>query len=128
MHAALDKIAALEGQEAFTLNWAALRYQHTLAIRARLAADYAPATANKLLSALRGVLKEAWRLGQMSAEDYQRAVDLENIKAQNPARRSGSELWRHQGAGGRVHERSDTCWRAGCSDHRPPGDLRGAAC
>ena len=82
MRAALDKIAALDGQDAFTLHWAALRYQHTLAIRARLAADYAPATANKLLSALRGVLKEAWRLGQMSAEDYQRAVDLENIKAE----------------------------------------------
>ena len=82
MRAALDKIAALDGQDAFTLNWAALRYQHTLAIRAHLAATYAPATANKLLSALRGVLKEAWRLGQMSAEDYQRAVDLENIKAE----------------------------------------------
>ncbi|MEO8393554.1 MAG: integrase, partial [Chloroflexota bacterium] len=82
MHAALDKIAALDGQDAFSLNWAALRYQHTTAIRARLAADYAPATANKLLSALRGVLKEAWRLGQMNAEDFQRAVDLENIKGQ----------------------------------------------
>ena len=82
MRAALDKIAALDGQDAFTLHWAALRYQHTLAIRAHLAASYAPATANKLLSALRGVLKEAWRLGQMSAEDYQRAVDVENIKAE----------------------------------------------
>ena len=82
MHGALDKIAALDGKDAFSLDWAALRYQHTLAIRARLAADYAPATANKLLSALRGVLKEAWRLGQISAEDYQRAVDLDNIKAQ----------------------------------------------
>lgn len=82
MRAALDTIAALDGKDAFTLEWARLRYPHTAAIRARLAADYAPATANKLLSALRGVLKEAWRLGQMSAEDYQRAVDLENIKAE----------------------------------------------
>src|SRR4051812_26102798 len=60
MRDALDKIAALDEQDAFSLNWAALRYPHTLAIRAHLAATYAPATANKLLSALRGVLKEAW--------------------------------------------------------------------
>ena len=83
MRAALDKIADLDGQDAFTLNWAALRYQHTLAIRAHLATSYAPATANKLLSALRGVLKEAWRLGQMSAEDYQRAVDVENFETES---------------------------------------------
>ena len=82
MHDALDKIAALDDQDAFSFPWAQLRYPHTAAIRSHLAAQYAPATANKILSALRGVLKEAWRLGQMSAEDYQRAVDIENIKAQ----------------------------------------------
>src|SRR5664279_3378817 len=79
---ALDKIARMDGRDALTLDWSALRYQHTAAIRARLASTYAAATANKMLSALRGVLKEAWRLGQMSAEDYQRAVDLENIKGE----------------------------------------------
>ena len=68
--------------DALTLDWSQLRYQHTAAIRARLAAQYAPATTNKILSALRGVLKEAWRLQQMSAEDYQRAVDIANIKAE----------------------------------------------
>ena len=64
------------------LNWAALRYPHTAAIRARLAQDFRPATANRLLSALRGVLKEAWRLGYLSAEDYQRAVDVHNIQGE----------------------------------------------
>lgn len=82
MQDALDKIAALDDKDALTLDWSRLRYQHTAAIRARLAADYAPATANKMLSALRGVLKEAWRLGLMSAEDYQRAADIANIKAE----------------------------------------------
>ncbi|MEO8392856.1 MAG: site-specific integrase, partial [Chloroflexota bacterium] len=83
MRDALDKIARIGGHpDALALDWAQLRYSHAAAIRARLAATYAPATANKMLSALRGVLKEAWRLGQMSAEDYQRAVDLENIKAE----------------------------------------------
>jgi site-specific recombinase XerD len=60
--------------------WAALRYQHTAAIGARLMAMHKPATANKILSALRAVLKEAWKLGQMSAEDYQRAVEIENVQ------------------------------------------------
>jgi integrase len=83
MKDALDKIARMDGQaDALALDWSQLRYQHTQAIRARLAADYAPATANKILSALRGVLKEAWRLGEISAEDYQRAVDIENVKGE----------------------------------------------
>jgi integrase len=59
--------------------WWELRYSHTAAIRARLQGRVAPATANKALSALRRVLKEAWRLGLMTVEDYQRAADLPNI-------------------------------------------------
>jgi len=61
------------------MRWSALRYQHTAAIRARLMETYSPASCNKILSALRGALHEAWKLGQMSAEDYQRAVDLEHV-------------------------------------------------
>jgi hypothetical protein len=60
MRQALDRIAELVsgGQtDALGLDWAALRFQHTAAIRAELAKDYAPATANKILSALRGVLR-----------------------------------------------------------------------
>ncbi len=60
-------------------DWAALRYQHTHALRALLAQQYRATTANKILSALRGVLKEAWRLGYLPTDDYQRAVDVENI-------------------------------------------------
>jgi len=56
--------------------WAALRFAHTAAIRQRLAETYAPATANRAICALRGVLKSAWRLGQMPADDYARAVDI----------------------------------------------------
>src|SRR6266540_208579 len=62
--------------------WANLRYQHTAAIRVTLQERYAPATANKLLVALRRVLKEARRLGQISADDYDRAVDLPSIPAE----------------------------------------------
>lgn len=59
--------------------WGALRYQHTAALRAALQDRYAPATANKLLVALRRVLLEARRLGQISADDYATAIDLKPI-------------------------------------------------
>ena len=90
MRDALDIIARLVGAtDALSLDWARLRFQHTAAIRSALAAKYAPATANKMLSALRGVLREAWRLGQMDAEAYQRAADIEGVKGERlPAGRS----------------------------------------
>ncbi|MEO8284885.1 MAG: tyrosine-type recombinase/integrase [Chloroflexota bacterium] len=63
-----------------TMQWSELRYRHTAALRTLLAQLYAPATANKMLAALRGVLKEAWRLGLMSAEEYHRAADLPSLR------------------------------------------------
>src|SRR5215207_745310 len=83
MRASLENIAQfISGREAdaLTLAWHKLRYQHTTFIRSTLAQAYKPATANKMLSALRGVLKECFRLGYMSAEDYQRARDLSAVK------------------------------------------------
>jgi integrase len=67
--------------DSYSFPWQALRYQHTTALRARLAEKYSAATANKMLAALRGALQEAWRLGQMSAEDYRRAVDLAPVRS-----------------------------------------------
>ena len=60
MLGALNTIAELVSgghADALSLNWAALRFQHTTAIRAALAERYKPATVNKSLSALRQVLK-----------------------------------------------------------------------
>lgn len=74
----------------FQLHWGALRYSHTAAIRAHLVELYSPASVNRMLSTLRGVLKEAWRLGQMSAEDYARACDIHNVKGSTVPR--GREL------------------------------------
>jgi len=69
--------------------WGELRYPHTTALRAALAQRYAPATANKMLAALRRVLQEAWRLGLLSAEDYARARDLRPITGETlPAGRA----------------------------------------
>jgi site-specific recombinase XerD len=75
--------------DAFTLPWGELRSQHTAAIRAKLAEGYRFSTVNKMLSALRGTLKAAWRLGQMTAEDYQRAADVKSITGERlPAGRA----------------------------------------
>jgi integrase len=91
MREALNTIAGLlgaaealnaDGQDVRCLHtpWGKLRYAHTVALRAALVERYAPATANKALSALRRVLQEAFRLGQLSAEEYQRAVLVPTVK------------------------------------------------
>ena len=72
--------------DALTLDWSKLRYHHTAAVRVALMEKFAPVTANKMLSALRRVLLEAYRLDLMEATDYTKAVDLPNISAQSEAR------------------------------------------
>ncbi|MFT5441874.1 MAG: integrase/recombinase XerD [Myxococcota bacterium] len=87
MNEALQKIARYlsDGRcDMQTLPWAQLRIEHTSALRTRLAAELAPATANKHLAALRGVLKQVWRLGNISAEDHQRAIDLPAVHGPSP--------------------------------------------
>lgn len=63
--------------------WWALRYQHTQVVRARLVASgRAPATVNRTLAALRGVLKACKKLGLMSAADCDSAADLPPVRGQ----------------------------------------------
>jgi integrase/recombinase XerD len=78
----VDETRNAAGQDVrcLTTPWGQLRYAHTVAIRSALAEKYAPATANKLLAALRRVLKEAFRLGQISAEEYQRAILVPTVR------------------------------------------------
>jgi site-specific recombinase XerD len=68
------------------LPWHRLGYQHASALRAALAERYSPATANRYLAALRSVLREAWRLGLMNAEDLARATDLAPVKGERVPR------------------------------------------
>jgi len=79
---ALDRIAALLSRDeagAVDLPWHLLDAQQTQRIRNALALRYAPTTANRMLAALRGVLKEAWQLGLMDADTYHHAVAVENV-------------------------------------------------
>ncbi|GAA2883872.1 tyrosine-type recombinase/integrase [Streptosporangium fragile] len=85
MQGCLDRLAALiSGDEASSgagQPWHLLRYEHTVRIRALMTErGWSPSHINKHLVALRRVLREAWRLGQMTAEEYQRAADLPTIE------------------------------------------------
>lgn len=85
MRGDLNTIAGLlsaNAVDAFGLDWTQLRYAHCAAIRTALAERYAHTTANRMLSGLRGVLKAAWRLGQLPTEEYHRAIDLPAIKGE----------------------------------------------
>jgi integrase len=62
------------------LPWHILRYSHVAALRAALMEQYAPATVNKQLAALRGTLAVAWRLGQMTADDLRQATDVKTVR------------------------------------------------
>lgn len=61
------------------------RGDHTARAREGLAAGFATRTANYGLCALRGVLKECWRLGLMSHEEFRRATDLAAVRGDNTA-------------------------------------------
>jgi site-specific recombinase XerD len=60
--------------------WEQLRFEHTTVLRARLAERYKASTANKHIAALRGVLKAAWQLELISAEDYHKAVSVKAVR------------------------------------------------
>ena len=99
MRHALQAMAGIVGgpdADIVAFPWHMLRFQHTAAIRAALAERYSPATANRMLSALRGVLGAAWRLGLMTAEDHLRAVDVKGVKGSGP---DAAETGRHIQAG-----------------------------
>jgi site-specific recombinase XerD len=95
MRQALDVIANLLSAGACdhrSLPWGMLRFQHTQAVRSALAEVYSAATANKMLSALKQTLRAAWSLGYMSAEEYQRTIDLKAVHGEQPDAAAGRAL------------------------------------
>lgn len=107
MAQSLQAIAEIVGMDDYmAVPWGEVRYNVTQATRAQLAEKYSASTANRHLSALRGVLKEAWRLGYMSAEEYQRAVDLKAIKGQKV---NQAEAGRHLDSG-EIKGLMDACY------------------
>lgn len=82
MRQALGVVAVIltNQPDPFTVPWGELRFQHVIAIRSKLIERYSPASCNKILCAVRKTLAAAYRLGQLGADDYHRATDIENVK------------------------------------------------
>ena len=69
-------------KSALAVNWAEVRYQHVAALRAALMEqDAKPATINHVLAAVRGTLREAWKLELIDAESLARITNVPNVKA-----------------------------------------------
>lgn len=94
--------------------WSEVRFQHAAAIRVKLGERYAPATANKILAALRGVMKRAFVLGLIDAEQYERIRHVESIRGVRVPR--GRAL-----PAGELRAVFDAC------DGKTPGGARNAA-
>jgi site-specific recombinase XerD len=69
--------------DALAFDWAGLRYHQTSSVRQYLAKTYSPKTTNLAISALRGVLKECWRLGLMDDDAYHHAIDIPRVAEDN---------------------------------------------
>lgn len=124
MRGCLDRIAAIVmgGQPGTPglgerIPWEDIRYPHVVLLRTEFTERWPSLShVNKHMSALRGVLHECWLLGQMSAEDFQRARDVKNIK--------GSR----EPAGRNIHNDEIAALLAAClTDESVPHGIRDAA-
>lgn len=114
MSAALDVAARELGYpDRYTCDWTSITYGHVEALKATLSERLSPASVNKLLCAVRGVLRAAWRLGLISSEQYQNAAAVKGV--------SGSTV----PAGREVTPLEISCLLSACDDS--PLGLRDAA-
>jgi site-specific recombinase XerD len=76
----LDRLAGMMAQTTWdAFPWASLRYAHVQALRSKLAEQYKANTVNLALCAVRRVAEEAWKLGQMPAEDFQKIKSVDSV-------------------------------------------------
>lgn len=60
--------------------WHEIGYQHAAAARARRAEVYALSSANKMIAAMKGAVRQAFPLGLMDAERYARVLAVKSVK------------------------------------------------
>lgn len=90
--------------------WHQIRYPHVSALRVAMeSSGAARATTNKMLAAIRGVAKEAWRLGSMDRETLAKIQDVGGVK--------GSDL----PAGRALSDAEVLAMRKACADGSPIG-------
>ncbi len=75
------RMSGVGSDDHLLFDWSTLRYEHTSAIQTWLLSEYQTSTAKRMIAAVKGALKAAWRIGQMSSDDYLRACDLKSITA-----------------------------------------------
>lgn len=63
--------------------WLAVNRSVADAVRAQLLERYKPATVNRMLSALRGVIRKAWDLGYLTAEEKERINGVPAVRAES---------------------------------------------
>ena len=86
MHSALETVARIltagapRPRPARFLAWHRLRYSDAERLRAALVEKYKPATARRTLSAFRGIIRAAWRLGYLNHDDAERLVDVGAVR------------------------------------------------
>ena len=79
--ASLAELVVGQSADPIKLRWEMLHRTETVALRTKLKEKFAPATANKMLSVLRGVLRTARDMGLMTEGAFQTAASLEMVKA-----------------------------------------------
>jgi site-specific recombinase XerD len=111
----IARIASNGLADAESFDWPNLRYADTVRIRMSVAERYSVRTANFHLSALRGVLKECWRLELIPHSEYQRAIDLKQVRGEDSV--SGRAL---------TEQELVTVFRT-CQADKSPAGIRDAA-
>lgn len=85
----LKRDKATSWDEASIQPWWKLRRNDVEEVRAWLIARSPPNTVNASLSIIRGVLRTAWRAGQIATDDFQHAIDVRSVARDTaPAGRS----------------------------------------
>ena len=109
----IAKIVSLAADE-MNLPWWGLDYAHTTAVRAKLAERFAPTAANRMLAALRGVLKASFKLGLIDSDRMTRACSVDAVR--------GSRVMK-----GRALSRGELTALFEICDASTPGGARNAA-
>ena len=82
-----------EERDIFTFNWASIRYPHLVALRSRLAeSGLSVGGCNCILSCVKAVLRECWRLQLLTGEDFHRAIDVKSIRGSSLPRGRALEV------------------------------------